>query len=107
MAVTATQSVTADQARAMMQAALNAPIPRLYVNSFMNASTESDIMTILQCNGQNTCIMNFSYMTAKAWAIALTELVSDYERRHKLEIPALKQEIQDSSGQIHPMGGPR
>jgi hypothetical protein len=78
------------QAQAVFQAALASPLPRFYANMFMNAGSDSDIMTVFQCNGQNVCVMNMSYVTAKTLAEALAELVTTYETRHKIAIPTME-----------------
>lgn len=81
--------VVSGQAEAMLRAALASPLPRFYSNSFINAATDSDIMTVFQGNGQPICIMNYSYTTAKSFMIALKRIIDAYEERHKVEIPAV------------------
>jgi hypothetical protein len=84
-----TPGMTPDQARLVLQAALNSPLPRFYVNSFINASSPVDILTVFQCNNQHVFIVNLSYTVAKTLANTLGNLVRDYEARHNLTIPVV------------------
>jgi pyridoxal biosynthesis lyase PdxS len=78
-----------DAASHAIRAALRAPLPRFYANSFVNAVSDADIMTVLQCNGQNVCIFNFNYVLAKTYAKALIEAVAEYEKRNSLTVPVI------------------
>jgi hypothetical protein len=90
-------ATTPAQVQAALQGALNTPLPRFYVNSFINASTPNDILTIFQCNGQNLCVFNFGYVFAKTMAKALNGMVEDYEKRNQITVPIISVETSSSA----------
>src|SRR5207253_3079366 len=98
MARTSEDQITPEQGQAMIQAALNSPLPRFYANSFMQGATDSDIMTIFQCNGQNIFILNMSYVSAKTLANGLSELLEAYEARNRLIVPTIGRALTIESG---------
>jgi hypothetical protein len=75
------------QANALVQSALRSPLPRFYVNSFVNVPTDPDVLTIFVSNGQATCLMNMTYQLAKAYAQALLDAVHSYEEKHGVKVP--------------------
>jgi hypothetical protein len=70
--------------------ALRAQLPRFYINSFINALTDADIMTIAQCNGQTVCILNMNYTVAKSLIAALTLAIEGYENKFHTKVPDVR-----------------
>ncbi|HEX3665818.1 MAG TPA: hypothetical protein VHU23_11360 [Rhizomicrobium sp.] len=91
------------EAAISIQSALVSPLPRLYVNSFMNAASDSDVISVLQCNGINIAVMNVSYTFAKTYARALMALVEEFEEKHKLKVP--EHEVASALGTMDPVTG--
>ena len=82
----------ADQARASaaLQQALRSPIPRIYANSFLNALTDADVMTVFQSNGQPIALLNMNYTVAKSLANALSIAVREYEKKFNTNVPDIE-----------------
>jgi hypothetical protein len=78
------------RATAVLTQALRAQSPRFYINSFINALTDVDIMTIAQCNGQTVCIFNMNYSVAKSLITALTAAIEGYEKKFNTKVPDVR-----------------
>ena len=66
---------------ARMGAALAAGLPTYYVNGFVNGLSPSDVITVLERNGQPVAILNMSYTLAKSLAQGLGGVVADLESK--------------------------
>jgi hypothetical protein len=77
-------------AQTAVQQALRSPLPRLYINSFVNVLTDADVMLILQCNQQNVGILNMNYTVAKSLVNALSVAIAGYEKRFTTEVPNIE-----------------
>ncbi len=62
-----------------IEKALEANIPNVYFNGFVNSISSGDIITVLERNGKPAAILNMSYTLAKTLAISLGQLVSQFE----------------------------
>jgi len=77
-------------ATAVLQQALRSPLPRFYANSFINALTDADVMTIFQANGQAVAILNMNYTVAKTLCNALSQAVGEYEKKFSTKVPDIE-----------------
>ena len=77
-------------AQAAVQQALRSPLPRLYINSFINVLTDADVMLVLQSNQQNIAVMNMNYTVAKSLANALAQAIDGYEKRFQTKVPDIQ-----------------
>lgn len=91
----------AARATAVLTQALRSPVPRFYANSFVNAITDADVMTIFQANGQSICIMNLNYTVAKAYMSALGTAIKAYEDKLKTQVPVI--ELTSVGSPSHPV----
>jgi len=73
---------TADaEIRHRLLAALEADIPTLYMNGFVNSISAGDITTLLERNGKPVAIINMSFTVAKTLSIALGQIIAQIEER--------------------------
>jgi hypothetical protein len=86
------RQAAAEQARAtaLLQQALRTPLPRFYANSFINALTDADVMTIFQANGQAVAIVNMNYTVAKSFVNALSQAIEEYEKKFDTKVPIIE-----------------
>lgn len=54
-------------------------VPKLYFNGFVNAFSTSDVMTVLERNGQAVATLNMSFTVAKTFAQALNQMIAQLE----------------------------
>lgn len=80
----------AAHATAVVSQALRSPLPRFYTNSFVNAITDADIMTIFQSNGLSVCLINMNYTVAKSYVRALTAAIDVYEKKLNTKVPDIE-----------------
>lgn len=101
MSVTDQEHITAaEQAQAMLQQALRSPLPRIYANSFLNALTDADVLTIFQSNGQPVAILNMSYPVAKTLSAALAEAITEHEKKFNTSVPEIDFDSNKRPGKI-------
>lgn len=58
----------------------------IYFNEFTLGVSENDIFIILSRNGNKEAVLNASHITAKRFAIALNESISNFEKDMDKEI---------------------
>ena len=63
----------------MFAAALNSPVPRVYLNGFLLGQSFSDITVVGQTNGNPSTVLNMSFTTAKSLAIELDKIIKKFE----------------------------
>lgn len=61
-------------------------VPTVYFNGFTNSLTSSDVLTVLELNGQPVMKLNMSYTIAKSLAVKLGLMVSRFEQDIKRDI---------------------
>ncbi len=61
-------------------------VDSLYFNEFAIGVSKNDIVILLRRNGKEEGILNASHITAKRFAIALNEAISDYEKETNQKI---------------------
>lgn len=71
----------APDAEQRFQRALDAGVPQIYVNGFMNGLGTGDVHSVLERNGQPVAVLNMSFTVAKTFAQALAIVVSEVETR--------------------------
>lgn len=59
--------------------AIDAGVPQIYFNGFVNNITSGDVLTILERNGKPVIVLNMSYTIAKTLAVALGQIISQFE----------------------------
>ena len=62
-----------------IQLALEADVPHIYFNGFVNGFAPGDIVCVLEKNGRPTGIMNMSYTLAKTLSVSLAQLIATLE----------------------------
>ena len=62
-----------------IQRALEADVPRIYFNGFVNGFGAGDIVCVLERNGQPTGVINMSYTLAKTLSVSLAQLIATLE----------------------------
>jgi hypothetical protein len=67
-------------------AGVSTDVPKIYFNASMNALSTSDVTCVLERNGSAVCVLNMSFTTAKSFAGALGQLVSNLETQARREI---------------------
>jgi len=60
---------------------LTIPAPSIYINGFAAGMSSGDVYVVLQRNGIDVGVLNFSYTVAKSLGGALTTLISSLEKR--------------------------
>lgn len=90
MTDTATDQRAFAVAQAAIQQALRSPLPRFYINSFVNVLTDADVMVLLQTNQQPVGVVNMNYTVAKSLMNALSLAVESYEEKFKTKVPDIK-----------------
>lgn len=68
------------------QAALEADVPEIYFNGFINGLNSADITVALERNGKPAAVLNMSFTIAKTFAIALLTTVGQVEDLAKREM---------------------
>lgn len=86
---------TPNPAVAQLQAALSAPIGRLYANGFVVAQTASDLMVLLLSNGAPSAFLNLSYISARTLIEELSKAVGDFEKATGQKIPTIGEVAQN------------
>src|ERR1700733_271422 len=76
---------------AITQAALNAPIPRLYANAHGVLQSSTDLSVVLVTNNQPVAILSLSYSTAKALAGDIDRAVKAFEKAARIEIKSVEE----------------
>ena len=76
---------------AITQAALNAPIPRLYANAHGVLQSSTDLSVVLVTNNQPVAILSLSYSTAKALAGDIDRAVKAFEKAAGIEIKSVEE----------------
>lgn len=69
-----------------LEAGLEAEIPHLYFNGFVNSSGSGDVVTILEQNGKPVATLNMSFTVAKTLAIKLRDTIARLEQQMDREI---------------------
>ena len=59
--------------------AIDAGVPQIYFNGFVNTISIGDVLTILERNGKPVVVLNMSYTIAKTLAVALGQIISQFE----------------------------
>jgi hypothetical protein len=59
--------------------AIDAGVPQIYFNGFVNTITVGDVLTVLETNGKPVVVLNMSYTIAKTLAISLGQIISQFE----------------------------
>ncbi len=77
-------------AQAAVQQALRSPLPRFYINAFINVLTDADMMMLLQTNQQTVGIVNMNYTVAKSLMKALSVAVESYEKKFETKVPDIQ-----------------
>jgi hypothetical protein len=80
------QALDPAQQQLLIQAWLNAPVPRVYANGLAVAHTAADLAIVFVLNGSPTTIVNLSLTTAKSLATELSKALAGYESATKQEI---------------------
>lgn len=75
-----------EQSSERINQALEADVPQIYFNGFVNAFSAGDIMCVLERNGRAVGIMNMSYSVAKTLSASLATLVGKLEEASKQSI---------------------
>lgn len=75
-----------DKVDERIKRALEADVPRIYFNGFVNAFSAGDIMCVLERNGQPVGIMNISYTVAKTLSASLATLIARLEETSRQPI---------------------
>ena len=80
-----------DDTKARVERSRDPNVPKLYVNGFINTLGTSDIMTILERNGEPIAVLNMSYTVAKTLATSLGEIVARLEELSGRDMLTTKQ----------------
>jgi hypothetical protein len=59
--------------------ALDAGVPQIYFNAFVNGISSCDVISILERNGKPVAILNMSYTLAKTISVSLGQIISQFE----------------------------
>jgi len=59
--------------------AIDAGVPQIYFNGFLNTISIGDVLTILERNGKPVVVLNMSYTIAKTLAVSLGQIISQFE----------------------------
>lgn len=62
-----------------LQNAMEAAVPEIYFNGFVNSLGTGDIVSVLERNGKPVATLNMSYTTAKTLATSLGAVIAKLE----------------------------
>lgn len=70
----------------IQKAVTSQEIPKIYANGFICARSNSDVMIVLQLNGQPLTVLNLSFTSAKTFAKNLSGVIEQIEQTmdHKI-----------------------
>ncbi|WP_439555139.1 hypothetical protein [Dyadobacter sp.] len=71
--------LTENPASQIQKAVSSEEIPKIYANGFICARSNSDVMLVLQLNGQPSTVVNLSFTSAKTLAKNLQGIVDQIE----------------------------
>ena len=66
------------------------PIPRLYINGFLLAQSQSDVTMVALANGSPNSVINMSFTTAKSLMVELQKVVENLETSTNHEIMTMQ-----------------
>lgn len=66
--------------------AIQANVPEIYFNGFLNALGTADVTVALERNGRPVAVLNMSFTVAKSLAAGLAQLVTAWEEAAGREI---------------------
>jgi hypothetical protein len=69
----------AQDAQERIDRAKDAGVSQIYFNGFVNNMSSGDVLTVLERNGKPVVVLNMSYTVAKTFALALGQLISQFE----------------------------
>ncbi len=72
-------TLKAENIQERIERAIASDVPVIYANSFINTSSNADVMLIFERNGKPAAILNMGLTLTKTLAVKLAQMISDME----------------------------